>query len=403
MNISATKSLINNTFKEYDSSSLQEEYTKKRVIEPLITKDLALLSNKLGTSWCGLEYSVKTASSIEDKIKRVQKSDPDRTPEEIIVNLKDIIRYTQICEHEKIFDVAKDTINILQENGYSLLGLTNYYEKPFPSTGYKGLHLNILSPYGQEFELQIHSEESFKAKDIGHELYEKIRSVSTPIEEKERLKPEIFKIHSQIPNPPGYKDLHTQTFAKPLKRNLDVEISSIEDKSLKTKNIFYIVKDDSQNVLVSGFENYHSDGSILTGKQFAGEDKVTTVSFTNKGEYITEDKADIDLSSINEPVNISVIMERTAYLWEQKQKGVLLTKEENELLDKSSNISNISFALNHDGTVAKEANNVKLNRLVSELCTNNNICKEDILKHIGNLASTSKENRTAKINKYEER
>ena len=41
------------------------------------------------------------------------------------------------------------------------------------------MHLNFISPYGQEIELQVHSKSSFDAKQEGHTLYERIRKMST--------------------------------------------------------------------------------------------------------------------------------------------------------------------------------------------------------------------------------
>lgn len=38
----------------------------------------------------------------------------------------------------------------MEKQGYALSGVKNYFSHPYPDTGYKGMHLNFISPYGQE-------------------------------------------------------------------------------------------------------------------------------------------------------------------------------------------------------------------------------------------------------------
>ncbi len=52
---------------------LQEEYDKTRVAEKLVTKDVLNIISENGACLTGLEYSAKTASSVEDKLERLEK------------------------------------------------------------------------------------------------------------------------------------------------------------------------------------------------------------------------------------------------------------------------------------------------------------------------------------------
>lgn len=254
--------------------NLQATYQEIRFLEPVITSDIKEVVSELGSNLSGLQYSVKTASSISDKLDRDLHYHSDISPEESLLSMKDVIRYTEICEHDDIFNVANDTIDSLKEKGYILSGVKNYYLHPFKSTGYMGLHLNFISPYGQEIELQVHSEESFEAKQRGHELYEQLRSVSTPIQDKKILQKRILEIHNTVDKPFGYQTL--KDFSLPdkkkimsaLKLQTDISVSMAGVRKQNeyghndyTKTAVYSVQ-YCGHTISSGFELKFSDDSM---------------------------------------------------------------------------------------------------------------------------------------------
>lgn len=201
---SGTNALINYKFTKYNE--LQQKYNELRALERIVSKEIIDVANDNNSELIGLEYAAKSASSIEDKIERLTKQTSE-SPEEIFSKLNDLLRYTQICRHEEIFTVAQKTITELKNKNYTLSAINNFYLNNYPKTGYKGLHLNFISPYGQTIELQIHSPESFAAKQKGHELYEKIRSISTPLVVKKELEKEIRKIHGEVEDPPLFNTI----------------------------------------------------------------------------------------------------------------------------------------------------------------------------------------------------
>lgn len=394
MILSATKAMIDNSFNEFYTETLQNEYNKKRFIEPLITRDLESISDSLKTFWMGLEYAVKTASSIEDKIKRVQKQDPELSPDEVLASLRDVIRYTQICEHDKIFDVAKDTIKSLEDKGYVISGINNYYENPYKTTGYKGLHINVISPLNQEFELQIHSEESFEAKQTGHEIYERIRAVSTPIEEKKRLQPEILRIHSQVPNPPGYDTLHSFHIShndgndELQNGNLVINVVNKIDSNLGVNSFYYTVVDnDSEKVLLSGFENHQSDGSVIAGRKFDDNNKAQISTLTKSGELTTTSFVD-ELSYMamdpEKTLNLSVVLEKTNELWNVQQAGVVLTQNDRDFVNAASDINKTvdSLLAMEPPAIRNEVIQKAYKRVVAEIAERKGISTDDINKAI---------------------
>lgn len=267
LKMTGNDSVVDNHLPENREYQLTVRYNEMRLLETLITSDMRKLATTLGTDFTGLEHSVKTASSVEDKLKRSEKELGSNFKEmNALSEFKDIIRYTEICNHDDIMRVAKHTIENLQERGYILSGIRNYYLNPYPDTGYQGLHLNFITPYGQEIELQVHSEESFAVKEKAHYLYEKIRQVGSFKEDKELLKEKINQIHSSIAKPFGYEEFpfkydlsEKKEIMDALKCNVDVYIveSTFYEKPYALS--YSVELNDEQ--LLCGFENVYTDGS----------------------------------------------------------------------------------------------------------------------------------------------
>lgn len=265
-------SIKNYNFKpEFDIS---DEYNKIRFLESGITKNMLDMAENLNTSFAGLEYSVKSASSIEDKIKRKMKDAKmlgnEIDAKEAFDSFTDLIRYTEICEHDKICDVTKQTIDYLENKGYVLSAIKNYYLHPYESTGYKGMHLLFITPTGHEIEMQIHSKESFEIKQKSHELYENIRCVATPVEVKEQLMQQIRDIHADIKDPVGfetitYKNLNKKKMSKEeielIKKSKQIEYKYETQKEEDFET--YLFDYTYEDIHVKGFETRFFDDSVI--------------------------------------------------------------------------------------------------------------------------------------------
>lgn len=283
-----------NGFKDCSQNNLYKinhEYTKMRLIQPLISKTLQQNADILGTRYEGLEHAVKTASSIADKLARQKEWRTDRGLHfsEIVefYMTKDVVRYTEITDHEKIFSVAKKTIDQLSKEGYVLSGVKNYYEHPFKGSGYKGLHLNFITPYGVEIELQVHSEISLDAKIRGHAIYEQERSVSVSKEDKDRLNEEAQKIHSKTPIPADYLSLPEMLMPSKERRELMNSRKAQTKIKYKEQNgtIIYNISVEGKEML-SGYEHAYSDGSVNSYQKLEGDDPVL-ISVSKNGELVS--------------------------------------------------------------------------------------------------------------------
>ena len=298
MELTGTKAIYNHTFSKNfgkEGTGMQSEYDKIRFLEPVISDEIMRVTSKLGTSLSGLECSSKTASSIEDKLLRA-KANAERlnqpfSPTEYLNQMKDVVRYTEICEHKNIITVAKDTIKELENAGYILSGSKNYYKNPYPTTQYMGIHLNFISPYGREIELQVHSRESFAVKQKGHEIYEKIRAVSTVPKDKNILKEEIVKIQQGISKPENYQSfddyemslIQKEKIKKEKEKNVVIKI--IKKQNNKVKSTAYEIIYTHEKKL-RGFENIQSDGSVYVYRE--KDQKAYGISLTKEGAKTAE-------------------------------------------------------------------------------------------------------------------
>lgn len=289
MIISGTESMIRKCQIEPE---IKDVYTDKRIIENLITNDLNKICQKQNSSLEGLQYSVKTLASINDKLERIQKKKTENNKPFDKVNefnkLRDILRYTQICEHDSIFTTANNTINELKNKGYDLIAANNYYVRPYPGTGYKGLHLNFLSPQGEIMELQIHSKYSFDIKMEGHELYEQARAIATPPEKKRELMNTLIQLHSKVQNPPDYTSIKQFSLT-------DNEINNIKEQKRANWQIYKSEHSDclnfviinNNNPIARGFEINFEDNSHLKGIQIEKESQIYSIN--NNGSITYKD------------------------------------------------------------------------------------------------------------------
>lgn len=191
------------------SPEAEKIYHKAVESEKKISPVVQGITDGLGGRMSGIEFSCKTASSLVDKVKRKHKDDEEngrkRSDEDIVAGIGDMVRYTSMFNHDDLGSKTKEVISQLEKAGHKVIQFENFYNHP--KAGYKGLHLDVVSPEGQQYELQIHSDDSMKVKNELHPLYEKFRAVDTPAREKMRIKEVMERISSSLSNPKGIDEL----------------------------------------------------------------------------------------------------------------------------------------------------------------------------------------------------
>lgn len=172
--------------------------------------DMLEIAHELGTSMEGLEYSVKTASSVRSKIERktdkaLKAGQQPKTATEYVEETGDLIRYTQVAKNSQLATIARRTVNLLEKRGYTVDKLDNKYLNE--AGRYKAIHLDITSPQGISFEMQLHSPETLEAGKATHGMYEEWRRPETTPQRKEQLYTQIKSIYDNLPQPKGIMSL----------------------------------------------------------------------------------------------------------------------------------------------------------------------------------------------------
>jgi hypothetical protein len=169
--------------------SVQKVYDYARAAEKRITPVMTDIAESLGVQMAGLAFSVKTGSSVADKLKRKQGTE---SSEEAIKNMGDLIRYTQVSDAKDMAANVEKTIDELSKKGFTITKVENKYLDP--KSDYKGIHIDFISPEGQKFELQFHTAETLAVKEKMHKAYELERDVNSTSEIREAAKAEIKRI-----------------------------------------------------------------------------------------------------------------------------------------------------------------------------------------------------------------
>lgn len=185
------------------SAKTQEIYDNARANEKLITPVMTEIAAELGCEMTGLEYSVKTASSVADKLER--KVAGGMTEAEAISKMNDLVRYTQLGAHNDLVANAVSTKGMLEAKGFEVTEVDNKWLKQ--DAVYKGIHMTVKSPEGQSFELQFHSSESMAVKNENHKMYEESRKVGTSDDRRAELEAKMKSNTSSMPNPAGAERL----------------------------------------------------------------------------------------------------------------------------------------------------------------------------------------------------
>lgn len=152
-----------------------------RRFEPSITQTLRNIATELGAELYGLQHRLKTAKSLADKLTA---SRPDE--------IKDALRYTVgfrygekgeaiSIEHQQEFiEKVTYTFYTLSRRGIKAVRIKNTFHDRL---GYRGINANFLLPdRSSQFEIQLHTAQSFRLKSAEHGLYEEARAIERGIE-----------------------------------------------------------------------------------------------------------------------------------------------------------------------------------------------------------------------------
>ena len=185
--------------KEDVDLSISEIIAYSQKIEPKITSDLTSIMDKVGGKLVGLDFRLKSQSSLKRKIE-TEIAD-GFTHSQAVNKIRDAIRYTTVFKEKDFVTRYKAMQYLLAIQGYKTIVVKNTWKN---DSAYKGVNTFIQNENGDVFEMQYHTQQSFDVKNgLLHKLYEKFRDLKTPIHEKEKLLLEMRKLSSKIKIPEG--------------------------------------------------------------------------------------------------------------------------------------------------------------------------------------------------------
>lgn len=171
-------------------------YFRALKVEPLVTKFL----KRYETSYCklvGLDNRIKSKESMDRKIKLLLYEDININ--NISKEIKDSLRYTFEIKNQKYSETVTSILKKLSDNGYKLIKISNYWY----NEEYKGINVNLITPYNLKIEIQFHTKESYYVKEfLNHPYYEIKRDINSSDDmvkfASEEMKKAILSIN--IPN-----------------------------------------------------------------------------------------------------------------------------------------------------------------------------------------------------------
>jgi len=176
----------------------------ENVIAPAI---LRIAAEDPTRTLAGFDRRIKGEDRLKEKVSDRMRS-KGRSATEALAQTSDVVRFTFTYGETAYADGVRKDLERLETAGFTLVERRNTWA----SDQYKGINTQWLEPQsGVRFEVQFHTQASLEAKELTHQAYERIRTVteSTPAAEREtaELKQFQHRANSAIPIPPGVSDI----------------------------------------------------------------------------------------------------------------------------------------------------------------------------------------------------
>jgi hypothetical protein len=172
----------------------------ERVIIPVLR---AVEAEDPTRTLAGFEHCFKHADRLKEKVADLLQPLSQLTATEALEAVSDTLRFTYTYQQERYVQGVLDDVQRLKMHGFDLDKLKNTWT----SDQYKGINTQWLEPRsGVRFEVQFHTSASLEAKELSHQAYERIRSITDPSLETDREAAELeafqSKVNAIVPNPP---------------------------------------------------------------------------------------------------------------------------------------------------------------------------------------------------------
>lgn len=248
------------------SEKAQEAYDSIRHTEPLITRDVLRIVDHAGAECAGLSFAVKTGSSLSAKLALENSSGEDVSANSVY-KLKDIVRYTVLASNKDFTDVTKNVMSSFSKAGYELFQVKNRFIDPIQTTGYRGLHLNFVSPYGVKIEIQCHTLDTFRTKMMVHDLYKEAQNPHLSETRRDgyfRLMRSYYEQTRPVP--------HVEEIESCKHQILETAPPSVRIEHNADRSSEYFSVSKNGQILLSGYECHGERGNISAGYSFSSSE-----------------------------------------------------------------------------------------------------------------------------------
>ena len=174
-----------------------------RKAEPSTTKALNKVVKKNNGKLIGTEHAIKTEKSLIRKMSKKVMEGID--PNLVGLEINDSLRYTMQFSKSSYAKSSQAALADLQAAGYRVSTIKNYWASP--SEAYQGLNTTLLSPSGQRFELQFHTQFSHRIKEANHVTYRQVEGMVDGAA-RQALEQQMDELFATVPVPSGTSEMN---------------------------------------------------------------------------------------------------------------------------------------------------------------------------------------------------
>lgn len=173
--------------------------------EKTITPDIKSVTESTGGKNIGLNFRLKEEHSAIRKLGEVYEELGEEVDEGYgLDSMWDLVRYTTAFKKDELKEKSEKVLADMEKKGYKIYSIKNSWNND--KNPYKGVNVKMVSPDGQKFELQFHTEKNFKVKEQQHKIYEKYR-VEKNEKQKAEYERQMWEIGKGYEKPDGIEGL----------------------------------------------------------------------------------------------------------------------------------------------------------------------------------------------------
>lgn len=186
-----------------DNKTADRILDRARQAEQKITDSMTAIEAEIpGANLVGLDHRLKHEDRFKEKLAQDLQAMPGRNSADVANDIPDVLRYTYQSEVASYTGNYYEMCRRIESHGNELVLSRNFWN----DSQYKGINTRWETPQGQLFEVQLHTADSFTAKQFTHSAYERIRTNAVAVERAE-LWAYQERVSLTIPVPPGALDI----------------------------------------------------------------------------------------------------------------------------------------------------------------------------------------------------